>query len=604
MKGVVRGIGDYGNCMGIPNITGQLHFHPSYNQNVVVNALALGYFAPGDTIIGSSAKKGEGHLLVYGGSPTGRDGIHGASMASESFTQDTEDKKPCVQIGDPFYGKLLMEACLQVMREGLVTAAQDMGAAGLISSSFELISKSRAGMDLNLSSIPLRDSTMSVEDILLSETQERVLLVVPPTQWTKVKAVFEKFELPVQKIGKLTKDPQARLFWKNQCLLRIPPQLLTDKAPRYQRPFQPISRWIKKQKNLNHEHKIKNPGGENKKPASLKPDFEKTLLSVLRDLRFCSRKFVYEQYDQSVGTCTVKDCEFPFGVLRLPHSGRGLGLCLGGRPSLMRANPYEGGKDAVIRPALHLALRGFLPLALTDGLNFGSPENQQVMGHFVACVEGMACAARTLDTPVVSGNVSFYNDTQGRPISPTPVTALVGLKEDLKITACELSPTPEKEGEKQAPGGGVYLLSSHQLSYTGLFGETQNREPFCHGHLNEKLCGEFMHLLLDLNTKVSPRAARVVGKAGLAYALSRLILNSRQGIHIQTDEPLFEEKLYGVVLVLSLDQIKTLKTSMDFKNFQLKKLGQIIPEPELWWDPHPPLPVSKLKEAYHTPFVS
>ena len=589
VEGVVEGIGGYGNSIGIPTLTGQTEFHPSYNENIIVNALALGYLGSKEEIMSSRAK-GPGNLFVYVGARTGRDGIHGASMASESFENPAEDKKTCVQIGDPFYGKLLMESCLEVMKKQLVVAAQDMGAAGLISSSFEMITKGKAGMRLHLDRVPIRDSTMTPEEILLSESQERVLLLVHPDKYGELEQVFTKWGLPVCVIGELKKEKEVELFWKEKLLLKIDPEYLTEKAPRYKRPYQ---NWSAKHHTENREQT----------KCSLSEKQDSLLLSLLKDIRGCSRKFIYRQYDQRVGTRTVKDCTFPFGFVRLPESGRALALCMGGRPHIMRTDSLEGGKDTVYEPALQLAVRGFTPLALTDGLNFGSPEKEEVMSSFVACVEGMGEASRSLETPVVSGNVSFYNETQGEGTSPTPATTMIGVKDSLKVSSDNVSDL--------SAGSSVYLVSAHQVFCKGMVGEVLGESPSFHGFLDSGICKNFVHQVLKASTEAQPEAVSFVGKFGLAYTLARMLIKSVDsgegeithfaGMEVATDYDPFQERLYEMVVVLKKSDISTWeKCFTSHSHFKMEKLGTVIEKPAFIFNKNISLSVSKLKEAYET----
>jgi len=611
LDGVVEGIGGYGNSIGIPNVTGQTEFHSSYNENIVMNALALGYFGPEDRVMTSRAS-GVGNVLVYVGAFTGRDGIHGASMASESFGMKSDNlksdnsQKTCVQIGDPFYGKLLMEACLEAMNKDLVVAAQDMGAAGLISSSFEMISKGKMGMKMYLDRVPLRDSTMDPEDILLSESQERVLLLVDPDKYNDLKLIFEKWLLPVCVVGELIEQKKVELFWKDELLLEIDPDLLTKKAPCYERPYH---EWKAKSHTKNREDCF----------VGYKDNSIKVLCSILSDIRGNDRSFIYRQYDQRVGTKTVRDWSFPFGVLRLPDSGRALGVCMGGRPHIMRMDSLEGGKDAIYEPALQLAAFGFKPLALTDGLNFGSPENKEVMSSFVACVEGMSLASRSLQTPIVSGNVSFYNETKGSgSISSSPATVMIGLRDSLDfkdLFSTEQSGfeknLSEKNGfkknipEKKLKNYSVYLISVHQVFSTGLISDLYNIDYRFYGFLNPEVMVAFVDHLLRASLLAVPREARLVGKFGLAYALSRLLIDQAMkfkpglfnfGMEIETNYDLFQERLYEVLVVLNDTEASHWKKifganeglsskilSKDFlKNlFKMEKIGVILDKPEL-----------------------
>ena len=595
VEGVVKGIGGYGNSIGIPNITGQTEFHSSYTKNIIVNALALGYFGPDDKIMSSKAK-GPGNLLVYVGARTGRDGVHGASMASESFKEDSsEENKTCVQIGDPFYGKLLMESCLSAMKNNLVMAAQDMGAAGLISSSFEMISKGEMGMRLYLDKVPLRDAGMSPEEILLSESQERVLLLIQLDNYQNLKEIFNKWGLPACVVGELIKPQEVELFWKEDLLLKINPRYLTEQAPRYRRSYHP---WQAKNNTGNRE--------KTKCFTSSGKDFSTGLHEVLGSVEGCSRKPIYRQYDQRVGASTVKDCSFPIGVIRLPHSGRALGLCTGGRPYIMRMDSLEGGKDSVYEPALQLAVRGFTPLALTDGLNFGSPEREKVMSSFVACVEGMAEASRSLETPVVSGNVSLYNETEGKGISPTPATAMIGVKDSLHISSSSLFPTTEDPLNKIPEEYSVYLLSCHQIFYTGLAGELYKQKSAFQGVLDADLCKPFIHQIIKANLASPPESAYLAGKLGLAYTLARMLIDSSLGMKIKTDYDPFQERLYEIILVLKADKVSSWKehffssdVSKENKVFKLEKLGQVIPENILFFN-NVSLPVAELKKSYES----
>ena len=585
VDGVVQGIGGYGNSIGIPVLTGQTNFHPSYNKNVIVNALALGYFGPEDEVVSSRAK-GPGNLLIYVGARTGRDGVHGASMASESFTENQrEDKKTCVQVGDPFYGKLLMESCLEVMKKNLVVAAQDMGAAGLISSSFEMISKGGLGMRLYLDKVPLRDPSMEAEDILLSESQERVLLLVHPDKYSDVKNVFMKWGLPVAVIGELIREVNVEILWKNKTLVQVNPLYLTERAPRYCRFYR---KW-KAKYHVKTEQKAKASLPSNKNQSSV-------LLSILKDVRGCSREFIYRQYDQRVGVSTVKDCSFPIGVLRLPHSGRALGLSMGGRPHIMRMDSLEGGKDSVYEPALQLAAYGFTPLAMTDGLNFGSPEKERVMSSFVACVEGMAAASRSLQVPVVSGNVSFYNQTKERSISATPATTMIGIKDSLKMPASTIS--------KEAVSYGVYLVSAHQIFYKGLIGEVFKEEPVFHGGLNSFSSCSFINHVQKACVAAAPESIRLVGKLGLAYTLARMVMDSPVGIEIKTNYDPFQERLYEIILVLKESDVSVWKgffsSDSNAINVSLKmeKLGFVVEKPVFSFNDME-LSISKLQESYN-----
>ncbi len=513
VDGVVAGIAGYGNCVGVPTITGQTEFHSSYNNNILVNALAVGLFAGDDPVVTSQAK-GSGNLVVYVGAKTGRDGVHGASMASESFDEDSESKRPTVQIGDPFYEKLLIESCLEVMKRDLVVAIQDMGAAGLTSSSFEMAAKGGVGFRIHLDRVPLRDSTVGPEEILLSESQERMLLICEPSKFDAVKEVFHHWGLDAQALGEVWDGPEIELYWRGDLICKIDPRLLTDNAPVYERPYHP---WTPK----------------NKKAKLSAPELN--LPEILSSIEGTSRRWIYEQYDQRVGAKTVRDCEDSVAVVRLP-SGRGLGLVLGARPHVMRVDAQIGGYDAAFYPALELAAKGFQPLALTDCLNFGNPEKPEIMSEFVAAVEALAKASKTLDAPVISGNVSFYNETMGQNITSTPATGMVGLRDEvLKIPRSHFT----------IAGDNVYLL---RLPGVELLGDQMGRSQGFTGDLDVNKVTQFIATVKDLALTDSVHATRVCGKFGLAYALYRMCTDTL-GVNVGSDMDWTKEKLYEVIFV-------------------------------------------------------
>ena len=538
VDGVVRGIGGYGNCVGVPTITGQTEFHESYNGNILVNAMAVGLFNPGDKVFLSKAR-GPGNWVVYVGAKTGRDGVHGASMASESFEADSESKRPTVQIGDPFYEKLLIESCLEVMKQDLVVAIQDMGAAGLTSSSFEMASKGGVGFKLHLDLVPLRDSSMTPEEILLSESQERMLLVCEPKKFDALAKVFHHWGLDAVKIGEVTEKKTVQLYWKNELLTEIDPDLLVENAPQYQRPWQP---W--KAKNRVQSQ------GEIKTSVA---DAAETLQSLLKDIRGTSRQWIYRQYDSKVGAATARDCSDSVGVLRLKSSKRWLGVVLGCRPHVMRFDARIGGFDAVAYPAFELALKGFEPLAVTDCLNFGNPEREHIMSEFVAALDGMNSICTTLKAPIISGNVSFYNETMGRNITSTPATGLVGLRESgEKIPLSHFSKPDLK----------VYLLRLPGLVTGGYLQEIRTGKNFGSGDLDAEQVASLINLTRELTALEGVEATRAVGKFGLAYALARMALPEEVGVRIEKEalqkargteidnSALFEEHFYEALIAV------------------------------------------------------
>ncbi len=522
VEGVVGGISGYGNCVGVPTVTGQTEFHASYNGNILVNALALGLFCEGEPIVTSPAR-GIGNLVVYVGAKTGRDGVHGASMASESFGSDSESKRPTIQIGDPFLEKLLIESCIEVMQANLVTAIQDMGAAGLTSSSFEMAAKGGVGLRLNLDQVPLRDSSVGPEEILLSESQERMLLICEPKNLTAVSEVFHRWGLDAQVLGEVIKGPEIELLWKKEVICKIDPKLLTDHAPMYERPYTP---WKPKRK-------------AEKLNGSAVP-----LKETLASIQGTTREWIYRQYDQRVGGKTVRDCEDSVAVVRLP-SGRGLAIVLGCRPHVMRMDAQIGGFDAAFYPALELAAKGFEPLAMTDCLNFGNPERPEIMSEFVAAVEALAAASKIMDAPVISGNVSFYNETLNGNITSTPSTGLVGLRTDIeKIPRSEFVTAGDEILLWRLPG--VSFL--HETD-----GQTQI-ESFT-GELDVEAVQRWLLEVRALANSGKVHSTRAVGKFGLSYALFKMCgedLGAKvtsadwaQGPHAWTTENLYEIVIAG-----------------------------------------------------------
>ncbi len=554
VDGVVRGIGDYGNCIGIPTVTGHTEFLSSYNRNILVNAMALGYMDSKTKAMDSKAR-GVGNYVVYVGSSTGRDGILGADMASRSFGEDKESAKPTVQIGDPFFGKQLMEACLLAMEQELVVACQDMGAAGLTCSSFEMADKGNLGLSLHLDRVPLRDKSLQPEEILLSESQERMLFICEPSQWKKLKTLFEDHQLEICILGEVLQHKEMELFWKGQKLLKADPKLWTSHAPVEDRPYvfpEPAQRVLPRE--FTPLPKAKNLLSREQSFSKIK----KILLKVLSSPNGLNRKFIYSQYDQRVGIKTIKDSAYPFAVLNLPESERELGIAMGCRPYLMALDTEQGAKDAVFYPALQLALRGFKPWAVTDCLNFGNPEKKEIMGEFVLSVESIAKACEILDTPVVSGNVSFYNESQGKNITPTPSIAMIGLKEDNRSLP---DIAFKKAGER------VYLLSSHQFWFQGAFKDflpKSQSSSKAYGALQDPLVHCFAEQIFDLSQQIQFSSARLVGKFGIAYTLARMVLGNGIGFSLKETFPfpLLQERLYEVIVSIAKEEEKRFKESV------------------------------------------
>ena len=410
VAGVVAGIGGYGNCVGVPTVGGECNFHRSYNGNILVNAMTVG-IAPKDRIFYSKAS-GVGNAVVYVGSKTGRDGIHGATMASAEFDADSEAKRPTVQVGDPFTEKLLIESCLELMQTDAIVAIQDMGAAGLTSSSVEMSSKGDLGIALDLDKVPVREGGMSAYEIMLSESQERMLIILAPGREDQARRIFEKWELDFAVIGHLTDSGRMVISKNGAVQADIPVAPLVAEAPVYDRPRAA-------------------PGPPRPAPAAPDIDIARALVRLVGSPDLCSRRWIWEQYDHMVMGDTVVRPGSDAGVVRIHGSNRGLAMTTDVTPRYCRADPVEGGKQAVAEAWRNLTATGARPLAVTDNLNFGNPEKPEIMGQFAGCIAGMAEACRALDFPVVSGNVSFYNETEGEAIWPAPAIGGVGVIDDL-----------------------------------------------------------------------------------------------------------------------------------------------------------------------------
>ncbi|MES2001129.1 MAG: phosphoribosylformylglycinamidine synthase subunit PurL [Pseudomonadota bacterium] len=425
ISGVVSGIGGYGNCVGVPTVGGEVNFDPAYDGNILVNAMTVGV-AKTDKIFYSAAT-GLGNPIVYVGSKTGRDGIHGATMASADFDENSDEKRPTVQVGDPFTEKLLIEACLELMATDAIVAIQDMGAAGLTSSSVEMASKGGAGIRLDMNAVPCREEGMTPYEMMLSESQERMLIVLKPGREAEAAAIFHKWELDFAVIGEVTDTGHMVLEWNGEVVCDIPLGPLADDAPEYDRPHLSLD--------------------EYKAWAQVKPlgdvpestDIAADLLKLMASPALASRRWVWEQYDQQVGGDTVQRPGGDAAVVRVHGSKKALAMTTDCTPRYCYADPYEGGKQAIAEAYRNLCAVGARPLAVTNCLNFGNPQRPEIMAQFVECLRGMGDACRALDFPIVSGNVSLYNESKatggGSAILPTPAIGGVGLLDDWEKSA-------------------------------------------------------------------------------------------------------------------------------------------------------------------------
>jgi phosphoribosylformylglycinamidine synthase len=409
LHGVVAGVGGYGNCFGVPTVGGELSFNKSYNGNCLVNAFVAGVVREDSIFLGTAA--GVGNPVFYVGARTGRDGIHGATMASEEFAADSDAKRPTVQVGDPFQEKLLLEACLELMREDCIVGIQDMGAAGLTSSSVEMAGRGGAGMLLELERVPVREVGMTPYELLLSESQERMLMVIQEGKEDQVSRIFEKWDLQAAEIGRVTADGVWRCTWHGEEVCALPVSLLTDAAPCYDRP--------------------------QKRPAALEelalfeapdcPDPGGDLLRMLGSSEHCSRRWVYNQYDHQVGTNTVILPGADAAVVRVKGTDKAIAVSVDCNGRHVYLDPEEGSVGVIAEGARNLSCVGAVPIGASDCLNFGNPERPEIMWQFARAVDGLARGCTALEIPIVSGNVSLYNETDGSAILPTPSVAMVGL---------------------------------------------------------------------------------------------------------------------------------------------------------------------------------
>ncbi len=410
VSGVVAGIGGYGNSFGVPTLGGEVNFHARYNGNILVNAMAVG-LADADKIFYSKAR-GVGLPVVYLGAKTGRDGIHGATMASAEFAGDADEKRPTVQVGDPFTEKCLLEACLELMASGAVIAIQDMGAAGLTSSAVEMGAKGGLGIELNLDHVPCREEHMTAYEMMLSESQERMLMVLRPELEKQAEAIFHKWGLDFAIVGKTTDTLRFVVKHKGEVKADLPIKQMGDEAPEYDRP------WIEPKK-LPVLNDVPAPD-----------DFKAAILKIVGSPDMCSRRWVWEQYDHLIQSNSAQIPGGDAGVVRIKGS-KAIAITTDVTPRYVEADPYEGGKQAVAECWRNLTCVGASPIAITDNLNFGNPERPEIMGQLVMAIRGIGEACRALDFPVVSGNVSLYNETNGQAILPTPAVGGVGLLPDL-----------------------------------------------------------------------------------------------------------------------------------------------------------------------------
>ena len=513
LNGVVAGIGGYGNCIGIPTVGGETKFNETYNENILVNAMAVGH-AKKDKIFYSKAK-GINKAVVYVGSKTGRDGIHGASMASAEFDENSEEKKPTVQVGDPFTEKLLLEACLELMKDDSIIAIQDMGAAGLTSSSVEMASKGSLGIELELDKVPCREENMTPYEMMLSESQERMLIILEDGKENQARKIFEKWDLDFVIIGKTTDTKKLVLKYNNKVEGEIPLDALSSKAPIYNR------KWSKKAlpKNKINLKKIK------------KIKVEDALFKILSSPNYSNKNWVTSQYDQMVMCDTVKKSGADAAIIRVHNKDKAIAVTVDSSANYCKAHPFTGGKQIVCENWRNLISVGAKPLAITNCLNFGNPENEEIMGEFSECILGIKEACEYLNYPVVSGNVSFYNGTNNKNIFPTPVIGGVGLIKKLG----------KPIGHNLQDENSIILVIGKTFGHLGQstflkenFSILDGRPPEIN-LLNEKNNGEAVLSLIEKNLVLS---AHDVSSGGLIVTLSEMSIGSNIGLKLEKPKKL------------------------------------------------------------------
>ncbi|RMF96686.1 MAG: phosphoribosylformylglycinamidine synthase subunit PurL [Candidatus Schekmanbacteria bacterium] len=561
---VVAGIAGYGNCMGIPTVGGEVYFDECYDSNPLVNAFTLGV-AKKDNIFYGVAK-GVDNPVIYIGSRTGRDGIHGATMASEEFDEGSEERRPTVQVGDPFTEKLLLEACLELMEKKCILGIQDMGAAGLTCSTAEMASRAGTGIEIELNKVPLREEKMTPYEIMLSESQERMLLVTEKGREKEVLEILKKWDLEAAVIGRVTDSRRFVVKNNDSVVADIPVKSLTDDIPIPERPIKKPD-WIDELRCKETDYTIES--------EDVNEIFEKILLSP----DIVSREWIYDQYDHMVGINTVELPGSDAAVIRLEGSKKGLALSLDGNGRYCFLNPYEGGKKAVAESARNISCSGALPLAITNCLNFGNPERPDVMWQFSETVKGMAEACKKLETPVVSGNVSFYNETIGKGVYPTPVIGMVGILEDVAVRCNQAF---KNEGDIIVLLGESGKEMGGSLFQKVILGKVEGKIPIC--NLDEE-----MRLQKSIRELISLRivnSAHDISDGGLAIAIAEMSFSSKEGlgaeIEIKDNLPLasilFGESPSRIIATCKKENLDKLNEFLKKSNIKASIIGKVIPD--------------------------
>jgi phosphoribosylformylglycinamidine synthase len=601
VSGVVGGIGGYGNCVGVPTVAGEVMFDPAYNSNILVNAFCLGLARKEQ--LQSARARGVGNPVLYVGSATGRDGIHGASLlASAEFDEASASKRPTVQVGDPFTEKLLMEACLEAMQTGAIVAIQDMGAAGLTSSSSEMAGRGNMGIELALDRIPLREAELTPYEILLSESQERMLLVAEKGRESELLAIFKKWDLNAVVVGRILREERWRVLWKGELVADIPVRALTDESPVYDRSANPpkAGRTVPR-----------------KTSSASRPAPQAALRALLGSPNICSRRWIFRQYDSIVCSNTIVGPGGDAAILRIKGTHRGLALKVDSNPRACALDPYLGTVSTVCEAVRNVACAGARPAGITNCLNYGNPERPEIMWQFIEGIKGLRDAALAFDLPVISGNVSFYNETEGCAIPPTPTIAVVGILEDVAKHLKSYFAVPDDlilMIRVAAP-----LLEASE--YVAVFGQ----EPDEHGttetdydrwvprgpvdaHRQPEIALHRLSLerqliegLVDGAERGLIRSAHDASEGGTAVALAEACFNPHQTlgadiVGLESDTHLFGEGASTVIISTPAIHLEELRRV--FEPLEVTVLGRVTENPRLRIAPEVDEDVNDLMQIY------
>ncbi len=558
LRGVVKGIGGYGNCIGVPTIGGQTCFDESYNGNILVNAMTLGLVNKNKIFYSKAA--GIGKPVIYVGSKTGRDGIHGASMASAVFDDQIEEKKPTVQVGDPFTEKLLLEACLELMADDSIISIQDMGAAGLTSSSIEMASKGKLGIELNLNKVPCREDKMTPYEIMLSESQERMLIVLENGKEENAKKIFDKWDLDFAIIGKTTNSNNIEIYFDKKKVVDIPINFLAENAPEYDRKWKKtkLPQKIKFTKQSFNSLKIDN-----------------CLKKILSDPNICEKQWVWNQYDHTVMGDTIQKPGGDAGVIRIHGTEKAVAASVDSSANYCYSHPLTGGKQVVCESWRNIISVGAEPIAITNCLNFGNPEKEKNMGEFVECVQGVSEASKYLNFPVVSGNVSFYNETKDKGIKPTPSIGGVGLLKNYKnMVTMEL----KKEGNVIFVIGKTEGHLDQSIFARSVLNEKKGPPPEIN-LFNEKNNGSTIMKLMKSNLILS---CRDVSLGGILTTISKMCIKGKMGIKLNKLKSLinkfeffFSEDQGRYIIEISKKNLEKVESILKENSVHFDLLGEV-----------------------------